>query len=59
MEICYTILSEIGLGRKENQDAVFGANDGSVGIFLVADGMGGHVDGARASATVKNNIKTW
>lgn len=59
MELCYTILSEIGLVRKENQDAVFGANYGSIGIFLVADGMGGHADGARASETIRKNIKTW
>ncbi len=59
MELCYTLLSEIGLVRKENQDAVFGANYGSFGIFLVADGMGGHSDGARASTIVKNQVKAW
>lgn len=59
MELCYTILSETGLGRKENEDAVFGANYGSVGIFLVADGMGGHSNGARASATIRENVKSW
>lgn len=59
MEVCYTVLSETGLRRKENQDAVFGAKHGTSGIFLVADGMGGHIDGERASATVKNNIKDW
>lgn len=59
MELCYTILSEVGLQRKENQDAVFGAKYGSTGIFLIADGMGGHIDGAKASATVRKNIKTW
>lgn len=59
MEIHYMVLSETGLVRKKNEDAVFGANNGSVGIFLIADGMGGHTDGARASRTLKRNVETW
>lgn len=59
MEIYYSALSETGLGRKENQDSVFCAENGSAGIFLLADGMGGHTDGARASQTLKKNIEKW
>jgi len=59
MKICYEILNEIGLVRKENQDNVFGANNSSEGIFLVADGMGGHTDGGRASRILKDRVEIW
>lgn len=59
MKIRYVTLSEIGLKRKENQDAVFCADNGPDGIFLVADGMGGHAEGARASAVIKGKLETW
>ncbi|MEE4329905.1 MAG: protein phosphatase 2C domain-containing protein, partial [Wenzhouxiangella sp.] len=39
--------SDTGRVRENNQDAVFA--DDSVGLWLVADGMGGHAGGARAS----------
>jgi PPM family protein phosphatase len=40
-------LTDIGLVREENQDAFF--IDESLGLFMVADGMGGMDDGAAAS----------
>lgn len=59
MNIRYTAISEIGLKMKENQDAVFCAIEGETGVFLVADGMGGHQDGARASSAIIKKISKW
>ena len=53
------VLSETGLRRKRNEDAVFCADKGSVGIFLIADVMGGHTDGVRASRTLKKKVEAW
>jgi PPM family protein phosphatase len=51
-------LSDVGMARTNNQDAVFSflaisrsADERpDVGVFVVADGMGGHHDGEKASA---------
>lgn len=51
-------LSDPGMVRSNNQDAVFSAIASSTssddfpdfGLFVVADGMGGHTDGEKASA---------
>ncbi|MFZ0547517.1 MAG: protein phosphatase 2C domain-containing protein [Candidatus Promineifilaceae bacterium] len=43
-------LTDQGLARKENQDAFF--VDQQKGLFIVADGMGGHAAGATASRRV-------
>ena len=50
--------SSIGKVRTHNEDALFSlstqvclqAQNRSVGLYMVADGMGGHVDGERASS---------
>ena len=52
--------SETGLVRRENQDVVLCRQAGDYGVFLVADGMGGHTDGAYASAVVQDCVRrTW
>jgi serine/threonine protein phosphatase PrpC len=51
-------LSDVGMVRDNNQDSVFGLFASSTsadnlpdfGLFIVADGMGGHQEGERASA---------
>lgn len=57
-------LSDIGMVRGNNQDAVFSmiasttSNDDvpDFGLFIVADGMGGHQEGERASAVTTRMV---
>ncbi len=55
--LAYGIASDVGLIRNNNEDACFGMQWHSItvdnrpdfGFFVVADGMGGHLDGERAA----------
>lgn len=55
----YQGICEVGLQRKMNQDAVYMVADGEIGLFCVADGMGGHSHGERASKEVVNSLSLW
>ena len=47
-------------GRSYNEDSIGSSYDDSRGIFVVADGLGGHALGEEASATaVENIISGW
>lgn len=52
-------LSETGLCRKENQDAVLEVCTQKTGLFAVADGMGGHFRGELASRTAVDSLNAW
>lgn len=62
--LSYGIASDVGLLRSNNEDACFGMQWHSVtvdnrpdfGFFVVADGMGGHLDGERASSIAVQTI---
>ena len=47
-------LSHVGLRRQLNEDTYYG--DGELGLWLVADGMGGHACGEVASALARETI---
>ncbi|MEO6799155.1 MAG: protein phosphatase 2C domain-containing protein [Rhodanobacter sp.] len=46
--------THVGLRRRRNEDTYYA--DASLGLFLVADGMGGHQHGEVASALVRDTL---
>lgn len=59
MTIEYSEICEQGFRPEENQDSVFCASDDGVGLFVVADGMGGHFGGSAASGMVVKLLGEW
>lgn len=51
--------SMTGLVRKVNEDAIFNSHLHSVGLFAVADGMGGHFQGEVASNIAVDGLSKW
>ena len=51
----YSAATDKGLCRDNNEDTYFASPD--LGVWLVADGMGGHEAGEVASAIVRDSIK--
>lgn len=54
MKILNAAISDVGLKRKVNEDTYYVSKDD--GIFLVADGMGGHLAGDMASRIAVDTI---
>jgi protein phosphatase len=50
-------ISDIGRKRNQNEDALF--FDDNMGLYVVADGMGGHLAGEVASKLVVDNIRDY
>ncbi len=61
MKIIYSGISDVGLKRKINQDAIFFSTDREkkLYLFVVADGMGGHFNGEAASQTIVAGMRKW
>jgi protein phosphatase len=65
--VVYGLSSDIGMIRGNNQDSMYAMFGTSVsvegrpdfGLFIVADGMGGHHDGERASAIAIRTIAEY
>ncbi len=61
MKIVAAGLSDVGLERENNED--FYAMDNSTGLYIVADGMGGHLAGEVASKVavqiIQKNVNNW
>ena len=55
MQVEYADISLLG-GREENQDRVCVAVAEHAALLIVADGMGGHADGARAAQVTQQVI---
>lgn len=65
IRISYQVSQSVGMQRTHNEDALFAScqtyqnsdSPMSIGIFMVADGMGGHADGELASALAIKNAR--
>lgn len=51
-------LYDVG-SREINQDSVLIEHDENMGVFAIADGMGGHSDGEKASGLIVSELKDW
>lgn len=55
----YVKITNKGLVRQENQDAFYADVSGEMAFFVVADGMGGHSHGEKASRSITEKLGNW
>lgn len=59
MNVIYDAVCDIGLKRTINQDKLLAVTRNETGLFVVADGMGGHSHGEKASAEIVVQFNNW
>ncbi|MCD7730011.1 MAG: serine/threonine-protein phosphatase, partial [Oscillospiraceae bacterium] len=59
MNIEYIKYSDTGLVRQVNQDRIFAVSGKDCGLYVVADGIGGHFCGEIASSKLINAFDCW
>ncbi|MBO4636821.1 MAG: serine/threonine-protein phosphatase [Clostridiales bacterium] len=55
----HAFVTDVGAVREVNQDSILCRCDRNNGIFVVADGMGGHSKGEIASAELVHALENW
>lgn len=59
MKVAYNGVCDIGLGRQINQDRLYMMAKADTALFAIADGMGGHMHGEKASSYIINKVRNW
>ena len=61
MKIVYRGFCDVGLKRDTNQDSIltFANPQNEMYLFVVADGMGGHMHGEKASGAITRSLSDW
>ena len=55
----YAEMSNVGNKREVNQDAIYAMSRGEIGLYVVADGMGGYEQGDKASKSIVDRMEGW
>lgn len=55
----YAKICDIGKVRKVNQDRVLAVSKKDMGLFVIADGMGGYSEGEKASQKIIEKMERW
>lgn len=59
MKLEFVAKSDIGKARTINQDSFCAYQGNDAGLFVVADGMGGYINGEKASQRIVAELSNW